>query len=98
MFKSASFFRISDDFVMPALDALEEALQAARFVPCGATQPESSGWVPPRGKKGTVMVESINRQVILQLCTERRPLPASAVKAAVEERVEKYKQETGNER
>ncbi|MBT9477710.1 recombination-associated protein RdgC [Polaromonas sp.] len=98
MFKSASFFRISDDFVMPPLDALEEALQAARFMPCGATQPESSGWVPPRGKKGTVMVESINRQVILQLCTERRPLPASAVKADVEERIEKYKQETGNER
>ncbi len=98
MFKTASVFRIAQDFVLPPLDALEEALQAARFVPCGATQPESSGWVAPRGNKSVAMVECVGRQVLLQLCTERRPLPASAVKAAVEEMVEKYKQETGNER
>ena len=98
MFKSASFFRIATDFVVPPLEALEEALQAARFVPCGATQPESSGWIAPRGNKGTALVESINRQIFVRLCTERRPVPASAIKAAVEERVEKYKQETGRER
>ena len=98
MFKSASYFRIAEDFVMPPLDALEEALQATRFMPCGATQPESSGWVAPRGNKSIALVESIGGQVILQLCTERRPLPASAVKAAVDESIEKYKQETGRER
>ncbi len=98
MFKSASFFRIADDFVLPPLDALEDALQAARFLPCGATQAESSGWVAPRGNKSTALVESINRQLIVRLCTERRPVPASAIKVAVEERIEKYKQETGRER
>jgi recombination associated protein RdgC len=98
MFKSASFFRIADDFVLPPLEKLEEALQAARFLPCGATQPESSGWVAPRGNKSAVLVENINHQIIVRLCTERRPVPASAIKAAVEERVEKYKQETGRDR
>jgi recombination associated protein RdgC len=98
MFKSASFFRIADDFVLPPLEALEEALQAARFVPCAATQAESSGWVAPRGNKSTALVENVNRQIIVRLCTERRPVPASAIKAAVEERIEKYKQETGRER
>jgi recombination associated protein RdgC len=98
MFKTASFFRIANDFVLPPLDALEEALQAARFVPCGPTQPDSHGWVAPRGNKSLALVESVAGQVILKLCTERRPLPASAVKAAVEERIEKHKQETGNER
>jgi recombination associated protein RdgC len=98
MFKTASFFRIANDFVLPPLDALEEALQAMRFEPCGPTQPDSSGWVAPRGNKSVVLVESIGGQVILKLCTERRPLPASAVKAAVDERIEKYKLETGNER
>ncbi|MFZ2295131.1 MAG: recombination-associated protein RdgC, partial [Polaromonas sp.] len=82
----------------PPLDALEEALQSAQFMPCGATQAESIGWVPPRGNKSTVLVESVGSSVILRLCIERRPLPASAVKAAVDERVEKYKQETGRER
>ncbi|MGQ2980050.1 MAG: recombination-associated protein RdgC [Polaromonas sp.] len=98
MFKSASFFRIADDFVVPPLEALEEALQATRFLPCAATQAESSGWVAPRGNKSTALVENINRQIIVRLCTERRPVPASAIKAALEERIEKYKQETGRER
>lgn len=98
MFKTASFFRIAPDFVLPPLDAFEVTLQATRFVPCGATQPESSGWVSPRGNKSISLVESVGGQIILKLCTERRPVPASAVKAAVEERIEKYKAETGQER
>ncbi|MFT5034977.1 MAG: recombination associated protein RdgC [Litorivivens sp.] len=98
MFKTASFFRIATDFVMPPLDAFEEALQATRFEPCGPTQPESNGWVAPRGNKSISMLESIGGQIILKLCTERRPLPASAVKAAVDELIEKYKEETGQER
>ena len=98
MFKSATFFRIATDFVLPPLEALEEVLQTAQFMPCGATQPESSGWLPPRGNKSTVMVETVGPHVILRLGIERRPVPASAIKAEVEARVEKYKQETGRER
>ncbi len=98
MFKSASYYRIDPGFVLPPLEALEEALQSARFVPCGATQTDSSGWMPPRGKKGTLLAEVVAGHLILKLATERRALPASAVKAALEERIEKYQQETGNER
>jgi len=98
MFKTASFFRISDNFILPSPESLEEALQAAQFLPCGATQPESSGWVAPRGKDSVALSERIGPHVLLQLCTERRPLPSSAVKAAMEERIDKYKQETGRER
>jgi recombination associated protein RdgC len=98
MFKTASFFRIGPDFILPPLDALEVALQAARFVPCGATQPESYGWVAPRGNKSVALVESVGGQVILNLCTEKRALPASAVKAALDEAIEKFKKESGQER
>ena len=98
MFKNASLFRIANDFVLPPLDALDNALQAARFVPCGATQPESSGWIAPRGKKSVALAESVGGQVILKLCTERRAVPASAVRAALDERIEKYREETGHER
>jgi recombination associated protein RdgC len=98
MFKSACFFRIADDFVLPELEALERVLQKARFVPCGPTQPESSGWVPPRGNKSKVLAEIVGGHLILKLCAEKRAVPASAVKSAVEERVERYKAETGNER
>ncbi len=98
MLKTASFFRIGPDYVMPPLDALEEVLQAQRFVPCGPTQPESHGWIEPRGNKSTTLAELVNGKLILKLCTERRALPASAVKAAVEEKIERYKKETGLER
>jgi recombination associated protein RdgC len=98
MFKNATFFRIADGFALPALESLEPVLQEARFVPCGATEPESFGWVPPRGNKSQVLAESVGGHLLLKLCTEKRAVPASAVKAAVEERVEKYKAETGNER
>ena len=54
--------------------------------------------MPPRGKKSIMLAESVGGQVILSLCTERRALPASAVKAGVDEKIERYKQETGNER
>jgi len=98
MFKSACFFRTADDFVLPDIDALERVLQKSRFVPCGPTQPESTGWVPPRGNKSKVLAEAVGGQLILKLCTEKRAVPSSAVKSAVEERVERYKAETGNER
>lgn len=98
MFKSACFFRIADGFTLPDLEVLEDGLQKARFVPCGATEPESSGWVTPRGNKGELLAEVVGGHVLLKLCTERRAVPSSAVKAAVDERIEKYKQETGNER
>ena len=98
MFKSASYYRIDPGFVLPPLEALEEALQSARFLPCGTTQTDSSGWVPPRGNKGTLLAELVGGHMILKLGTERRALPASAVKTALEERIEKHKLETGNER
>lgn len=98
MFKSACFFRIADDFELPDLEALERVLHKARFVPCGPTQPESSGWVAPRGNKSKVLAEQVGPHLLLKLCTEKRAVPSSAIKAAVEERIERYKAETGNER
>ncbi len=98
MFKSACFFRIADGFTLPDLPSFEKVLQKSRFVPCGPTQQESAGWVPPRGNKGKLLAESVGGHLVLKLCTEKRGVPAAAVRAAVEERVERYKAETGNER
>lgn len=98
MFKTASFFRIGPEFALPSLTALEEALHAKRFIPCGATQPESVGWVPPRGGESQILAEGIGGQIILALCVERRAVPASAVRDAVEVKIARYKKETGLER
>lgn len=97
MFNNACFFRVAEGFELPPLELLEPVLQKARFISCGPTQPESSGWVPPR-PKSTLLSELVNGQLILKLATERRSVPASAIKDAVEQKVARYKQETGNER
>jgi recombination associated protein RdgC len=97
MFKTISFYRL-ENFQSPDLDALEQAMAGGAFVPCTPTQPESSGWVAPRGKKSVTLAERVGGHLLLQLCTERRALPASAINAALEERIEKYMEETGRER
>lgn len=98
MFKNACYFRIADGFDLPALPVLEKVLQKTRFVPCGPTQAEASGWVPPRGAKHDQLAEIVGGQLILKLCTEKRAVPSSAIKSAVEEKIERYKKETGQER
>ena len=58
MFKNALVFQI-DQWEQPTLAQFEQRLDKARFVPCGATQPESAGWVPPRGDKHAVLAENV---------------------------------------
>jgi len=94
MFKNVIVYRI-DHWEAPALSALEERLQAARFVECGASQQESSGWIEPRGEKHGPLVESVAGQWILKLCTETKAVPGGAVKSAVEARLDKIEQDSG---
>src|SRR5262249_51820676 len=98
MFKNACFFRVAEDFVLPDLAALERVLHKTPFVPCGPTHPGPPGWGAPRGNKSRGRAETTGGPLILKKCTEKRAVPASAVKSAVEEKVERYKTETGNER
>lgn len=96
MFKNANLFRLLPHWT-PNLEETEDAMQAAAFMPCGATQTSSAGWAPPRAAGGA-LVESIGGQWIAKLVIETKAVPSSAVKAAVNERIDKYKLETGRER
>jgi recombination associated protein RdgC len=95
MLKSAIIYRIAAGWTMPNLEALEEALGANRFAACGPTQTESYGWVEPRGEKHGPLVESVGGQIVLNLRTEVRSVPASAVKEAVDARCVVIEQQTG---
>ena len=50
MFKNAFVYRI-DQWESPTIDYIESRLAGARFTECGATQPESIGFVEPRSEK-----------------------------------------------
>jgi len=94
MFKNALVFRI-EHWDQPSLTQMEQRLDAARFVACGATQPESAGWVAPRGRKHGVLAESVGGQIILELCTETKAVPGAVVKAELEAKLDEIEAATG---
>ena len=79
MFKNAIIYRIKAN--LPALSALEEALQKETFQPCGATQEQSSGWVPPRGEAHGALVESVGGQWMLRFHSRKSALEIIAGEA-----------------
>jgi len=94
MFKNALIYRI-DNWNPPAPAAIEERLASQCFVECAASQPESAGWVEPRGRKHGALLEQVAGQTILRLCVERKPVPSSVVKKLLEERLQKIEDDTG---
>ena len=63
MFKNALVYRL-EHWAQPPLSEIEERLQRVRFVGCGASQPESIGWVEPRGEAHGAMLESITSECL----------------------------------
>lgn len=74
---------------------LDDRLARALFLPCGPTQPLSSGFVPPRGLPRAPLAEKVGGHWLLTLTTEQRLLPGSVVRARVDEMAERVEQESG---
>jgi len=94
LFKNATLYRIGPHWAATLADT-EAALAKARFTPCGASQPQSLGWVEPRGVAHGPLVESVSGQWLLRLMVETRVLPGVVVKRRVEEIMAKIEHETG---
>lgn len=94
MFKNLHLLRIAPGWNADAAQA-EERLAREPFTPCGATQPESAGWVPPRGTPHAPLLEVVQGQWLLALMTERKMLPGSVVKERSEEIAVRLEQERG---
>lgn len=93
MFTNLILFAAAGD--LPELDTLAEAMQAGAFVAPGPTQPESFGWVPPRGLEGGALIESIAGQWIATVMIERRLLPAAVVKRRLQQVAKDFEKSTG---
>lgn len=94
MFKNLTVYRIGLDWTAKAAE-IEAALDKARFVPCGASQQKSAGWVEPRGEAHAPLVEAVDGHLLLKLMTEQRVVPGSVVKRRCEEMAEQIEQTTG---
>ena len=94
MFKNLIVYRVGPGWAANSAE-LEAGLDKMIFVECGATQPVSAGWAPPRGVKHAPLVESIGGQWLMKLVIEQRLLPSAVVKRRVDERAAQIEQATG---
>jgi recombination associated protein RdgC len=85
VFKNVMVYRIGEGW-HPDLAQIEQALDAERFAPCGASQEKSIGWIEPRGEAHGPLVEAVNGQRILKLKIETRVVPGSVVARKAKER------------
>jgi recombination associated protein RdgC len=104
MFKNLVVYRVSDAAGQPwsaTLADVEASLHKARFLPCGATQPVSAGWVSPRHGEpsesagAAPLVESVGGQWLMRLMVEQKVLPSAVVKRRVEEMARQVEAATG---
>lgn len=94
MFKNVTIYRIAPGWEA-TLEDMETALDAARFVPCGATQDKAVGWIEPRGEAHGPLVESVAGQRILKLQIETKGVPGSVVKKKAQEEADHIEATTG---
>jgi recombination associated protein RdgC len=88
MFKNATIYRFKK-----APNGI--AANFTSFVPCGATQEKSIGWVPPRGHEHGDIIEIIGGQRIVKLMIETKSVPSQAIKDEVDKRCEGIQFHTG---
>jgi len=94
MFKNLTVYRVGPSW-QPTQQEVEEALTKGEFVPCGASEALSLGWVPPRGIEHAPLVEVIDGHLHLKLQIESRVLPGSVVKERVDEIAAQIEEQTG---
>ena len=94
MLKNLMVYRLLAPWAMSQAK-LEEALQSAHFVECGASQEKSVGWIEPRGEAHGACVEVVAGQWILKWMMEVKSVPGSVVKRRVQEHVARIEADTG---
>ncbi len=77
------------------VQTLNDAAGRNLFLPCGATQDRSVGWVPPRGHEYGALVENVAGQLILRLAIETKSVPAQVLRDAVNTRAKQIEVSTG---
>ena len=94
MFKNVMLYRLGAPWPSDVA-TVEAAMDAARFVPCGASQEKAVGWLEPRGIAHGPLIEVIGGQWLFKLMMEMKVVPGSVVKRKVEEQVAHIEATTG---
>ncbi len=90
-FRNLTLYRLTD-FQLSA-EELAEALEQHAYTPCTDLEMSSQGWIPPRD--GGSLVHSVNGQMLITLCIEKKLLPAAVVKEAAQARAAEAEEQQG---
>lgn len=88
MLKKASLYKLAD---VAQLEDLEDTLDQAKFLPCGDAL-KSAGWAPVRDDE---LYLKSHGHILLKFLTEKKVIPPSALKRAVEARCAELEETQG---
>ena len=94
VFKNLIIYRLIPEWE-PTLSSAQDAAFKQRFAPCGKTQPQSLGWVPPRGEAEAPLIEVVGGHWLMRLQVEQKLLPGAVVKRRADEIAQQMEASTG---
>lgn len=95
-FKNLQIYRLTAPWTMTS-EQLEASLAPQSFAACGNLDMQTQGWVPPRPNRdgsGT-LVHTVNRQMLLQLATEKKLLPSTVINQVTKARAAEIEEQQG---
>ena len=94
-FKNLQIYRLTAPWTL-SQEQLEAKLAAHAFGPCASIEMQSQGWASPRDKHGGgQLVHVVNRQILLQLDTEKKLLPATVINQVTKARAAELEEQQG---
>jgi recombination associated protein RdgC len=91
-FKNLQIYRITAPLGMTT-EQLEEALAKQAFAACSTLDMQTQGWISPRDNG--MLVHAVNRQLLLQLGTEKKLLPSTVVNQVSKARAAELEEQQG---
>ncbi|ODQ06187.1 MULTISPECIES: recombination-associated protein RdgC [Enterobacterales] len=93
-FKNILVYRLNKEIAL-SMDELEQQLASLAFTPCSSQDMTKTGWVSPMGDRGEALIHVAGKQVIICARKEDKILPATVIKHALQDKVEKLEGEQG---
>lgn len=93
-FKNILVYRLNKEIAL-SMDELEQQLTSLAFTPCSSQDMTKTGWVSPMGDRGEALIHVAGKQVMMCARKEDKILPATVIKQALQDKVEKLEGEQG---
>ena len=96
MFRNIRFYRLTSPWPKTE-EELSAKLAENTFSPCGAYSERTAGWEAPSPASGELLCRRLQGADLFQLRTQSRVLPVAAIKEAMEEKLDEYRQRMAQE-